>query len=472
MSGCKLTDDQNRALELLGSPARHIMLYGGARSGKTFLLVRALIVRALKHTSRHAVLRYRFNHVKASIIFDTLPKVMQLCWPDLIPHCNLDKSNWFYRLPNGSEIWFGGLDDKDRTEKILGQEYATLYLNECSQIPWSSRNMAITRLAQKTPLALKAYYDCNPPSEMHWTCRAFVYKLDPETRVPLRDKDSYAAMLLNPLGNSANLPSEYLQELQSLPERMRRRFWLGKFGDSTENALWTYELLDRCRKMDGDLPDMQRVLISVDPSGCSGEEDKRSDEVGIVVVGLGTDQRAYVLEDLSGRMGPTEWGRVVSDAFDRHEADAVVAETNFGGAMVGEVIRASRPGSSRRIPFREVHASRGKVVRAEPIAAIYEAGKVSHVGYFSEMEDQLCAMSTAGYAGGRSPDRADALVWGLSELFPGMTRVESKARQSLQTHANVGYERLKHRPAHNGYSHHQPSNPRQFTEQGDARRRN
>src|SRR5215213_6676566 len=119
------------------------MLYGGSRSGKTFLIVRAIVTRALAHQSRHACLRYRFNHIKASIVYDTLPKVMALCFPGVAEHSRLDRSDWFYRLPNGSEIWFGGLDDKDRTEKILGQEYASLFLNECSQIPFNSRNMAL-----------------------------------------------------------------------------------------------------------------------------------------------------------------------------------------------------------------------------------------------------------------------------------------------------------------------------------------
>jgi predicted phage terminase large subunit-like protein len=401
------------------------MLYGGSRSGKTFLIMRAMALRALAHVSRHAVLRYRFNHVKASIVYDTLPKVMALCFPGVDEHCHLDKSDWFYRFPNGSEIWFGGLDDKERTEKILGQEYATMFLNECSQIPWSSRNMAMTRLAQNTPLRLKAYYDCNPPSEIHWTCKLFISKQDPETRQAMRDKDAFAAMIMNPEGNRENLPPDYLKELENLPERMRRRFLLGQFQSAAENALWSYALLDKHRVLEGALPDLQRIIIAVDPSGCAGEEDERSDEIGIIVVGLGNDGRAYVLEDLSGRFGPAQWGRIVVAAYDRFEADAVVAETNYGGAMVAEVIRAARDKSDLRIPYREVRASRGKYVRAEPIAALYEQGKVSHVGYFEKLEDQLCGMTTNGYTGDRSPDRADALVWGLNELFPALTRREN-----------------------------------------------
>ncbi len=441
-----LTQDQANANRLLGSAATHVMLYGGSRSGKTFVALRALITRALAHKSRHAVLRYRFNHLKGSVIFDTLPKMMELCFPGVADHSHMDKSDWFYTLPNGSEVWFGGLDEKERTEKILGQEYATIFLNECSQIPWASRNIAITRLAQNTPLRLKAYYDCNPPAETHWTKKAFVDKLDPDARAGLKDPDNYVCMRLNPDGNALNLPQEYLNQLDNLPERMRRRFMLGEFGSATDGALWTMELIDSSRVMDGRVPDFQRVVIAVDPSGCAGEEDKRSDEVGIIVGALGVDGRAYVLEDLSGRHGPRAWGAIVASAFERHCADVVVGEANFGGAMVREVIRQAND----RIPFKEVRASRGKAVRAEPVSALYAErdSKVSHVGLFAALEDQMCGFTTAGYGGDRSPDRADALVWMLMELFPALA--QGVLPTSFPVSAVVAHAAMKSSRSHSG----------------------
>jgi predicted phage terminase large subunit-like protein len=443
----RLHKKQQAQVDLIASDATHIMAYGGSRSGKTFGFVRAVLIRALAHKSRHAMLRYRFNHIKASIILDTLPTALERCFPGVGPNCKLDKSDWYLTLPNGSEIWFGGLDDKERTEKILGQEYATLYLNECSQIPYASRNMAITRLAQKTPLRLKAYYDCNPPGMAHWTYKLFVEKKDPDRRTPLANPTNYAAITMNPKDNEANLPASYLEELQGMSEAMRRRFWLGQFADMSDSALWTMELLDQQRIVDGKIPEMVRIVVAVDPSGVAGEEDKRSDEVGIVVCGLGKDGRGYVLEDISGRMAPAQWGDAAISAFDRWEADCVVAESNFGGAMVAEIIRSA---ASKRIgamvPYREVTASRGKIVRAEPIAALFEQQKVSLVGYFGELEDQLCAMTTAGYVGSRSPDRADAMIWGLASLFPAMTkREDSNTRRAPVVH--VGYSNLKKRRA-------------------------
>jgi len=263
----RLNAKQQMLTQLLSSEATHIMAYGGSRSGKTFALVRALIVRALAVKSRHAILRYRFNHIKASIIYDTLPKVMEICFPGVAAHCKLDKTDWYYTFPNDSEIWFGGLDDKERTEKILGQEYATIYLNECSQIPYASRNMAMTRLAQNTSLRLKAYYDCNPPGMAHWTYRLFMEKRDPDKRTGLANPGNFNSLVMNPKDNEQNLPASYLEELQTMPEAMRRRFWLGQFADVSDSALWTMELLDQQRIMDGNTPEMVSIVVAVDPSG-------------------------------------------------------------------------------------------------------------------------------------------------------------------------------------------------------------
>lgn len=425
---CELTERQIEADALLDSIATHCMLFGGSRSGKTFLIMRRIVARALKCESRHAVLRFRFNHLKASIIYDTLPKVMQLCYPGAARGSKLNKTDWFYQLPNGAEIWFGGLDDKERTEKILGQEYASIFLNECSQIPLASRDIAVTRLAQNTALPLKMYYDCNPPSKRHWTHLYFVDKIAPARHQPLADPDNYVALQINPSHNRANLKAEYLQELENLDERKRQRFLLGVFSDEDDAALWTPETLDAGRLLDRDPPEMQRIMVAVDPSGCSGPEDLRSDEIGIVVVGLGTDGRGYVLEDLSGRFGPDRWKTIVASAYERWRADAVIAEVNFGGAMVREVIRTAATGEGLPIAFREVHASRGKAVRAEPIAALFQQGKVSLVGRFQELEHQLCAMTTAGYLGDRSPDRADAMIWGLTAIFPAIAREQRRDR--------------------------------------------
>lgn len=438
----RLTDRQRQAIDVLAGIATWLMLFGGGRSGKTFIILRSIVLRALKAPgSRHLVVRYRFKHLKASIILDTFPKVMRLCFPEV--HYDLSKTDWYARLPGGAEIWFAGLDDGERMEKILGLEYATIYINEGSQVPWAGVQTLLTRLAQlvmqnlpgRLPAALKLrlYSDCNPPSKAHWTFKVFKQKLDPETKEPLRNPENYASLMMNPVDNAENLSPEYLHTLDGLSERMKRRFVRGEFADATPNALFDEVDIDRWRAADGeDLPQFVRVVVSVDPSGASDDEaNADNDEIGICVDALGTDGRAYLLEDLTIKAGPSTWGRVAVEAYMRHKADAIVGETNFGGGMVQSTVAVAAKALDTRVVFKKVTASRGKTQRAEPFSALYEQGKVRHVGLFPKLEDELCAFSTSGYKGPRSPNRADAHIWGLAELFPAMTRPEKKEAVSI-----------------------------------------
>lgn len=759
MAAATLTPKQREANRLLASPARNVMLRGGSRSGKTFLLVRALIQRAINAPgSRHAIFRFRFNHAKTSIWADTMPKVLKLCFPDL--RARFDKTDFYVELPNGSQIWIGGLDDKERVEKILGAEYVTLYFNESSQIPWGSVEMAMSRLAQKCELDpeiakvagrkylnLKAYFDCvsgdtvldgqsktiaelasdghpitvmtthgprmasapwingygevftvttssgrtiratashrfwtrdgwkrldaipighellctsgypsrddglddrhgtrtpsdltgncckhphrydepplpeedrgqacpasscdaaqhtqfdhhhdelgchkarhnrpsilhshhirwshelpsrvfgemiaymkdlfslqisgssqrksqsdgqcrkasshlqsipepqsicyprltpfwclrsaldaasigrqwlrytlrhwlspdpkvlgnegrksllafdapiiegceyetvvdisqpttiafytvdvpfsrhylangfvshncNPPSKLHWSYALFRAKLKPGTKEALPNPDDYVEMKVNPSDNAENLPAEYFEVLASMSAAKRLRFEAGEWATEVNGALWTLEDrtaddgrvipgIDSTRMAKADIPEMRRIVVSVDPSGTKGDDS--GDDIGIVVAGLGVDGRAYVLEDATCNMSPEGWARRVVDRYHHWGADRIVAERNFGGDMVRSIIMTA----DKRASYKEVTASRGKSVRAEPVAALYEQGRVSHVGEFPDLEDQLCNFTASGYIGDKSPDRADAMVWALTELMLG-----------------------------------------------------
>lgn len=433
----KLTKRQMQAQAVLAGDATHIMLFGGSRSGKTFLFVRNVCMRALKApNSRHAILRFRFNAVKSSVVMDTFPKVMRLAFPGV--NYRLDKTDWYAEFENGSHIWFGGLDDKERTEKILGMEFVTMYLNEASQIPKSSRDLAVTRLAQqvdqviqgKPPVRMKPrmYYDCNPPSKAHWTYALFVEKRDPETKKPIRDPEDYASFRINPEDNTDNVSADYLATLRGLSVRLQKRFLKGEFADATPNALFHDEDIDKWRVTDGNVPEFVRVVVGVDPSGADDVDNADNDEIGIVAGGLGTDGNAYLLEDCTVKAGPATWARVATGTFDRLEADAIVAEGNFGGAMVKSTIQTARP----RTLVKMVTASRGKAVRAEPFSSLYETGKVRHVGEFPELEDEITAFSTVGYTGPKSPNRADAWFWVLSELFGGIVAPKKDTLKDAQ----------------------------------------
>jgi hypothetical protein len=406
---------------MLGGPARHILGRGGSRSGKTFIFCRAIIIRAVKaDESTHAVFREHFNHLKHSIIYDTMPQVKKLCFPHI--EWNLNKSDWFHELTNGSRIVYGGLDDKERTEKILGQEHSTIYLNEIPQISYSARNKAVTRLAQNSGLALKAYYDCNPPPKSHWSYKLFIRKEEPTTGMPLEHPENYDTFRLNPRDNLDNLPDSVIQELEALPPKDRLRFLDGEFADAVENALWSLEQFQYVQAPKSDqereklLRRMNRVVISVDPSGCEGEEDERSDEIGLLAVGLEGNRDngvGYILDDRTGHYSPEMWGKEAVKMYDYWQADTVLGEVNYGGDMVRAVVQAARA----NVPFKKISVSRGKHIRAAPVAALYSKNRVKHCGRMVDLEDEYCNFATDEYKGEKSPNRADAAIVGLTELM-------------------------------------------------------
>jgi predicted phage terminase large subunit-like protein len=180
--------------------------------------------------------------------------------------------------------------------------------------------------------------------------------------------------------------------------------------EDVPSALWNHGVIDAARAETA--PELTRIVVAIDPAVSS---DEHADETGIVVAGKDADGHGYVLADLSGRYTPTEWAKAAVAAYRTHNADRIVAEINNGGEMVEATLRIVDPG----VPYTAVHAARGKVARAEPVAALYEQGRVHHLGAFPALEDQMCGFvhdfdrAAAGY----SPDRVDALVWALSELL-------------------------------------------------------
>ncbi len=218
--------------------------------------------------------------------------------------------------------------------------------------------------------------------------------------------------------NKAYLARSFLEEVRARYEgtRLGRQELDGVLMEDAEGALWTTAMLEGCR-VDA-VPNLDRVVVAVDPpvTGHAG-----SDECGIVVAGAVTrgapqEWRAYVLEDASvAASSPTTWAEAAIAARDRHGAERLVAEVNQGGDLIREVLQQVDP----LVPYRPVHAARGKAARAEPVAALYEQGRVRHRTGLGILEDQMCKMTARGYEGRGSPDRADALVWALHELMVG-----------------------------------------------------
>jgi len=250
-------------------------------------------------------------------------------------------------------------------------------------------------------------------------CPRSVVTTTPSNSGVLRDilgRDSTVLTTARTMDNAANLAPAFLDELTDRfgGTRQGRQELDGILLSDVEGALWSGDQLAAVNV--DHLPQMSRIVVAVDPP-VTGH--KGSDACGIVVVGAVTDGpvqdwRAYVLEDATiEAASPSAWAKAAVAAMDRHGATRMVAEVNQGGDMVEAVIRQVDP----LVPYKPVHASKGKIVRAEPVAALYEQNRVKHARGLGDLEEQMCQMTTQGFVGRGSPDRVDALVWALYDLM-------------------------------------------------------
>lgn len=389
----KLTEKQKEAARIIGKN-KITLLEGGSRSGKTFIFLRAICKRAITVPSPHLVTRLHFNSAKRAICHQTMPKVLESIGMD--KRVRLDKTDWFYIFPNGSEIWIGGLDDKERTEKILGNEYSTMFFNEASEISFESYETARTRLNAEAGLVGREFIDYNPPSINHWGYKIFHKRVFPDGR-PVPD-DDYAVFKMNPADNMDNLSPDYIERLSLLSAAKRKRFLEGEYSLDS-GKLWRRSWI----KYEKNIPDLERIVIGVDPAGTVG-----GDEIGIIVAGK-ADGIYYILDDFSLHGTPKEWASEVIAAYEKYYADLILAEKNYGGDMVEATIK--NVNSSVNVEL--VTATRGKVVRAEPISALYEQGFVFHRIPLTDLEDEMCLYDPEE---GISPNRMDALVWCMTDL--------------------------------------------------------
>lgn len=425
----KWNDGQKRVLKKLeDTKVREVLIASGSRSGKTFLIISIIVTRAILFPgSRHLIARKWFSHAKASIWLDTLPKVIETMVPELKPLLYFSNTDYFLRFPNGSEIWVGGLDDKEKVDKILGREYMTIFFNEASEISYDVYTTVSTRLAQKcirkveeltsrgNPITReieginRVFIDENPPSSKHWTAVLFVQKLEPESRNKIKHPEKYLFEQIHPWENSDNVSADYLERLMALPESKRRRFYDGLFGDDSQYALWDTATIAKNRVHE--YPPLRRIVVAIDPAVSKKDT---SDETGIVVKGVGYNNHTYLLQDLTGKYSPTEWAEKAVEAYHVWRADCIVAEVNNGGDLVETVIRTV----DKRVPYQGVHATRDKYTRAEPVAALAAQGVDHHVGEFPDMEEEQTTWE--GKKGEPSPNRIDANVWATTALLPEM----------------------------------------------------
>jgi phage terminase large subunit-like protein len=224
----------------------------------------------------------------------------------------------------------------------------------------------------------------------------------------IRDLDNTIVTTGSSYENQKNLSSNFFDAILSKYKntRLGMQEIYAEILEESEGALWKREWFDELR-LETSPEELERIIVAIDPAVTN---KKKSDETGIIVAGVDKDNKYYVLEDKSGRYSPSEWANVAIALYDKYTADKIVAETNNGGQLVEHTLRTQ----TEDIPYKSVHASRGKRVRAEPIAALYEQKKVFHVGMLTTLEDQLCNWESL--SGDPSPDRLDAMVWALTEL--------------------------------------------------------
>ena len=420
-----LTPKQKELRRIISGPERHCLLYGGSRSGKTFLFCYAIHKRALMAAgSRHAIFQQTFNGAKVAVALDTYPKMAALADPGI--RLSLNRTDWFFEYPNGAEVWVGGLESKERADKILGREYATMYANECSRLSYDAIVTARSRLAQVCakadgrPLAQKFYYDLNPTVQSHWTFQEFVKGVAPGSGSPVEGR---VWGMANPQDNP-HLTAEYLADLGSMPLAQRARFFEGRFLTELPGALWSLKMIEAATLPSSFAVTDGRTVVAIDPPVTA-----EGDECGLIaarLVGQPSDGIGYILRDGSTNgLSPLGWAKRAVAMFDDLKADRIIIETNQGGDMAEQTLRQIKP----NLPITRVHATKGKMLRAEPVSALYEKNRVKHVGSFPDLEEQMTS-----YTGDRthgSPDRLDAMVYALTDLFKLGTEAPFKAQRAI-----------------------------------------
>jgi hypothetical protein len=392
-------------LQCLFHASRYKIIYGGRGSGKSWSVARTLLLRGTQ-----ARLRILCGREFQNSIADSVHRLLA----DQIERLQLSS---FYRVgkssiigANGTEFRFAGI--RHNISKIKSFEgFDIVWIEEGQTVSKNSFEVLIPTIRKA---GAEIWITFNPDLEENDVYQRFLVG-PPRANAIIRRVN----WMHNPwFSDEMRAEKEYLK---ARDVDAYQNVWEGECRSHVQNALWTMEIFGANREpapetepeREALMARLQRVVIGIDPSGCEGEDDKRSDEVGIVVVGLGHDGIGRILEDGTGRYAPNDWANKALALFDRWKGDKIVAEKNFGGAMVESTIRTAR----KIAPVKMVTASRGKVQRAEPVAAIYAQGKVRHVGYFADLERQFCHFSTAGYMGARSPDHADAAIWALTELM-------------------------------------------------------
>ncbi len=390
-------------------PCRYYIITGGRGSGKSYAISTAVTVDHCKADYNTLYLRQTLVSAHISIMPEFFEKLVLMGLQDAVIRNNTDMRN----LDTGWRIFFRGIQTSrgsnvaqlksiKRVGLVLVDEAQELVDEvEFDRIDLSLRDKGVRN---------RVWLSLNPPDKGHWIYNRFFKERNvPDDFNGIVDDTCYIHTTY--LDNLANLDADFVRLAEQCkrdnPAKYRNIF-LGYWAGDNEGALWTAEMIDPYRV--AAVGELDRIVVGVDPAVTSTD---KSDETGIVVVGckhIQGERHFFVLADRSMQASPATWAAAVRNAYNEFHCDRVIAETNNGGDLVEQMLRQH----DQRMPYKAVHASRGKITRAEPVAALYEKGLVHHVGTFGQLEDQM--RNYCGYTASYSPDRMDALVWAITEL--------------------------------------------------------
>lgn len=322
--------------------------------------------------------------------------------------------------PNGAEAYgYNGTEP----DQLRGPEFDTAWVDELAKYRYARETWDMLQFTMRKGTDPRVFVTTTP-------------RPIPVLREIMADSSTVISRG-STMDNAANLAPSFLDAVTKkyAGTRLGRQELEAEVLDDAPGALWTRAVLDATRRKEDEIPNMARIVVAIDPSGTDGNDE--GDEVGIAVAGRGIDGRGYILADYTCKLSPEGWARRALDAYYRFEADRIVAERNFGGAMVQAVIRAADGKAS----YKEVTASRGKAVRAEPVSALWEQGRMSMVGSLAEMEDEMCMMTNTGFTGEHSPNRLDAMVWAVTEVMLGYQKPEAKVTTTTAPRTRTAFNR-------------------------------
>jgi len=388
-------------------PSRYKALYGGRASAKSHFFAECMIANAAMNTGfRGLCVREVQKSLKESAkrLLEDKINVMGYGARFNVKHDEIG-------TPGGGVISFTGMNQQNSESVKSYENYSVCWVEEASV--FSARSLELIRPTIRAP-GSELWFSWNP----HYASDPvdkFFRGLSPPDNSIVR-KVTYE--------NNEYLPHEMVAEMQMDRKNSPDRFahiWLGEYAPNKVGAIWNMANIHENRRHE--IPPLKRILVSVDPAISNTDY---SDEHGIIAGGVGEDGRGYIIDDVSIHGSPQQWAERAVATYDKYDADAIVVERNQGGDMVRHTLQTVRPS----IKVIDVVATRGKHVRAEPISAMYAINQVSHVGSFPELESQMCQMTAGGYEGNGSPDRCDAMVWLLTELFPSIIRKSAKKQHN------------------------------------------